>query len=329
MEFLTGAKLTKAIKELLHEPEVRCAVAFWGKGCDEWLAGNSARVICNLRSGGTNPHALEKLQSVDLRQYDTLHAKVIIGKTHSIVGSANISTNGLGFEGIETTGWHEAGMRLDTSDELTSWFEDLWKNQSRPILPNDWKEAKKKWKLRQSAKPTLPNFGSFDIAQKRLPFLEYPGDTDYEENQEGIEEQIGRYDQQISSRLRMGSDIDDERDVSLLKDRWILSFEISKKGKLLTRPLYFTKLSKVRVKKSHKYNGEGQFTDALLAEETQTPQPFDPNKENFRTAFFQILSLERYRNFRDLDYKKSYYQPCVKIIKPFWRDVRAAYKQLS
>jgi hypothetical protein len=158
MQFLTGSILTNAIKEILKEPDVCCAVAFWGKGCNDWLKGKNARVICNLASGGTNPFALKslKLSNKGLKQNDQLHAKVFIGRTHTIVASANVSANGLGFEGIEQKGWLEAGVKIETTSEQIDWFESLWRSKiCRPISLADWNEAIDAWESRKKLQQQL------------------------------------------------------------------------------------------------------------------------------------------------------------------------------
>jgi len=92
-----------------------------------------------LTTGGTNPHALEE-GAADLRQCDTLHAKVYIGRTQSVVCSANASINGLALEGTEQSGWIEAGTIVPTTPIISQWFEDLWGHITREIGADDWAE---------------------------------------------------------------------------------------------------------------------------------------------------------------------------------------------
>jgi hypothetical protein len=331
VKFLSGRELTVAIKKLLKEPRMRCAVAFWGNDCDKWLKSKSARVICNLSAGGTNPHALKKLQlpSKNLKQYDLLHAKVFIGKKHSIVASANVSSNGLGFEGIEQKGWHEAGVQIDTSEDLTTWFEKLWTGSARSITSNDWKEAKRKWKLRQQAKPTLPNFGSFDVNQNNLPFLDWYGPFEWESIKENIVKQYGWFDDKVEELIDNGVEIVEPRDRKLLKDRWALRWEANKDGIQKSKKLYFVKMSDKFIAKAYRYTGEKTEYDVLLGEEKQPPMPFDPKEENFISAFSKVLLLEKYKVIRGNDQKGSYYQSCRDLVKPFWKDLKEEYERLA
>lgn len=116
MEFLTGDKLRKAIEKLAKGKKLRLAVAFWGTGSENLLGdalGGDIRIICNLKSGGTNPYVLENFPRDKVKQHDHLHAKVYIGEDKVVVTSANASANGLGLEGSEQNFWEEAGVLVD------------------------------------------------------------------------------------------------------------------------------------------------------------------------------------------------------------------------
>ncbi|EQD26331.1 hypothetical protein B2A_15687, partial [mine drainage metagenome] len=122
-------------------------------------SGESLRIICNLASGGTNPAAIDRLRElkhVELRQMDDLHAKVIVTDHAVIVGSANVSANGLGYEDSEVKGWHEAGILSDSAEHTKvaqEWFDRLW-DKSRVILDEDMKAAEKRWKSRRNLRPS-------------------------------------------------------------------------------------------------------------------------------------------------------------------------------
>ena len=104
MKFLFDAELRAAVQNLQRKRQWYCAVAFWGRGAEELTRGighDNVKIICNLKSGGTNPYVIEVLQHQNVRQNDLLHAKVYLGDNAAIVCSANASANGLGFEGRE------------------------------------------------------------------------------------------------------------------------------------------------------------------------------------------------------------------------------------
>ncbi|MGQ2941858.1 MAG: hypothetical protein ACT6Q7_10160 [Blastomonas fulva] len=91
-----------------------------------------AKLICDVSLGGTNPKALVDLGAPNrktLRHVEGLHAKVYLSDRGMVIGSANASGGGIGFE--RTAGLIEAGTRhappsvayADASD----WFNKLWR----------------------------------------------------------------------------------------------------------------------------------------------------------------------------------------------------------
>ncbi|MEG3086297.1 phospholipase D family protein [Sphingomonas sp. PB4P5] len=140
IKFLTGGDLATAIKEVLSGADVRCAVAYWGAGIDQAFPPSegppAARIICDVTRGGTSPKALVDLGATKnklLRHVPDLHAKVYISDRGAVVGSANASSNGIGFD--TGPGLIEAGMLLAPADtgfaEAGAWFALLWKRSKK------------------------------------------------------------------------------------------------------------------------------------------------------------------------------------------------------
>lgn len=154
----------KAIKRAVREAEViDVAVAFWGSGGEtifqRW-SGRRLRIICNLAQGGTNPKAIRallELPNVEVLQQDDLHAKLILTDKSLIVGSANVSSNGLGLEGAEQAAWRELGMLSESSSERSTakrWFAIQWA-AARTIKELDLKKAEAAWKARRKMRPKM------------------------------------------------------------------------------------------------------------------------------------------------------------------------------
>ncbi|MFK8331225.1 phospholipase D family protein [Pseudomonas sp. BJa5] len=154
--FIGPEQYRKALRSMVaQEASLDVAVAFWGDGAEAIIHpedGKALRVICNLRSGGTNPAVIKLLvdraktmDHVQIRQCDRLHAKLVVGPNSAIIGSANISANGLGFEGSEVAHWLEAAIQTVDKQEVESaqkWFEQLWlSSDSRPITAQDLADA--------------------------------------------------------------------------------------------------------------------------------------------------------------------------------------------
>ena len=160
---LDGDKYLNKVSDLIKNgKKVRIAVAFWGAQSEslfEGFSGEHLQIICNLSMGGSNPTIIEKLmtiENVEVRQLDQLHAKLVLSDNGMVVGSANMSANGLGFEGEESDGFFELGVYITDSILLTDtahWFDNKW-NRARKISEQDIEVAKKKWLKRRGVRPS-------------------------------------------------------------------------------------------------------------------------------------------------------------------------------
>lgn len=169
--FISPHEYKDYLSQMVEEEEsLDVAVAFWGKGAEKLIHPNPnkpIRMICNLLSGGTNPKAIQffldearKGADISIRQCDRLHAKVMLGKRQALIGSANLSANGLGLEGAESAHWLEAAVLSRDASVVESarcWFEDLWQSElTREIKGDDIKAAIKAWELNRGNRPGLP-----------------------------------------------------------------------------------------------------------------------------------------------------------------------------
>lgn len=156
--FISSVSYKKAVKSIISEGgEILCAVAFWGRGAESLfrkVESTRLKIICNLRSGATNPDIINSLRQradVTIKQHDRLHAKVILGTKTALIGSANFSTNGLNLEGEELEGWEEAGFVTadrQSIKRIRQWYKVLW-NSSRDITDKDIAETKEVWEQRR------------------------------------------------------------------------------------------------------------------------------------------------------------------------------------
>jgi len=138
MAFISGDSWTSSVINILKQDLVLdCAVAFLGEKSIELFKNRQklARLICNLDSGVTNPYAVEeliKMPNVKVLNYSRLHAKVYCNSKTCIIGSGNISSNGLALEGSELEGWEEAGIISTELKEINAsiaWFNNLWNSK--------------------------------------------------------------------------------------------------------------------------------------------------------------------------------------------------------
>ncbi len=110
--------------------------------------------------GGTNPDEIAIIMQlgVQVRHSNRLHAKVYRFDAEAVVGSANASCNGLGFEGAATGMWSEASVRIAEKallSEIDRWFDNEWDN-AFPVTNADLDRARLAFNERVRLKKSLP-----------------------------------------------------------------------------------------------------------------------------------------------------------------------------
>lgn len=178
--FLGPEQYTAALVRMVaEESSLDVAVAFWGKGAEMKVHPDESkpiRIVCNLLSGGTNPWVIGRFlkraelnSNIKIRQCDLLHAKVLVGRSQAIIGSANISANGLGLDGTETGRWIEAGVHTTAIEEVEgarAWFDQLWSSAStRAITSDDLARAIVAYKRHRGTRPDLIAAGPFSFSK--------------------------------------------------------------------------------------------------------------------------------------------------------------------
>ncbi|SEJ22175.1 PLD-like domain-containing protein [Azotobacter beijerinckii] len=184
--FLSSENYLDQVKQLADSSRnLSLAVAFWGDGSEklfESWQGESLRILCNLGSGGTNPYVIRRLLAlantrcgIEVRTLDDLHAKVMLGDNGAVVGSANFSSNGLGLEGDECSGWREAGLFTNDAAQLAivqAWFDGIW-DAARQISEEALQQAESNWEKRRNARPQK-NIGDSLLEQDIVTLKDRP-----------------------------------------------------------------------------------------------------------------------------------------------------------
>jgi hypothetical protein len=93
-----------------------------------------------------------------VRYLNGLHAKVYLGDRAAIVGSANASATGTGWEGAEARGLVEAAVKVENDQTLKSiaaWMNRRW-SAATEVTDADIKAARKIWRRRRATRPAAP-----------------------------------------------------------------------------------------------------------------------------------------------------------------------------
>jgi len=157
MRFLEGNSYSQEIERLfLNNSRLDVAVAFFGIDVFPLINESSKpiRIICNLESGACNPYLIKKvlkLANIEVKTNRRLHAKTLIQDECVVLGSANISANGMSLEGKEIEGWIETGVCTDSSEVIRDskeWFKNLWES-STVVTVNSLENFIDNWRLKQ------------------------------------------------------------------------------------------------------------------------------------------------------------------------------------
>ncbi|MGI4732472.1 MAG: phospholipase D family protein [Janthinobacterium lividum] len=324
-EFKHGAALTAVIKDILAEDGVRAAVAFWGRGCEDWVTGGDAKIIANLRMGGTNPHALKKVKA-SIKRCERLHAKVFIGRDRAVVASANVSINGLALEGAETASWIEAGIVTDDVASIGGWFDDLWLRGSHDITGPDWERAEAAWSLRPRAKPSLESFADFDVDADTLPLVTWIDDSTWTVNEHEVRKQLGHFDALAKQRVDAGIGISDPVDESVLKERWVLCWMKGARARTMKDVPWFAETSATIVRNGFSYDHDGKPSDVMLAPESDSAQPFDPGEKRFVAALRETLRNSAFQRLHEDEKEgEGWFAARQPLLRQFWAQLKQVY----
>lgn len=335
MTFLVGEALEKAIRKVTRGAEVRCAVAFWGHRAEKLFSDpRGARIICNLRAGGTNPGEIEKLKAAGaiVRQSDRLHAKVYVGRDWAIVTSANASANGLGLEGQEQASWIEAGVELKDPSAAAGWFEEQWKG-SREIEDKDIREAKSRWKHRRRNRPSLNSFDDFETEVLELPlFSWWSKGPKWETLKDNVKDQIGYYTNELDRHIDNSMEIEHPEDEPILGQPgiWVLCWQRTSSGLPSQRgkPYWFYTDQVVR-KAGFYVDDKSKLYDVVISVQEPPPEPFDATDRLFRQALREVVGRNEHKAFREGEYEGSWFASRQKLMRPLWRDLKERYRELA
>ena len=163
--FLTEEKqqIFDRVQELCHKnTPLKVAVAYWGDqalektGLQSRINADSktVQVLCDLESGSCNPDEIQKLIDADVqvKSLKGLHAKVWISENMIVIGSANASSNGLGFY---HDGYREAAVCMTNASfakTVTNWFDRLWDDEHAICASQKMDLAEKRWDRRKQAR---------------------------------------------------------------------------------------------------------------------------------------------------------------------------------
>lgn len=167
----TNAQIREAIQSVLARTDVRRVVlsGFVGEGAEELIPKpKGVEVYCWDREGATNPDAVRALLRTGAKVFfvSNLHCKVYWGSGRGcVVGSANLSQNGLGNEGLS-----EVAVQLPArSFDMTSYLRRLRHTRVTEAVLNEFEERCRRYRGRNKAQELLTPNKALKRTRRRTP----------------------------------------------------------------------------------------------------------------------------------------------------------------
>lgn len=267
--FLDETQIRKAISNIFSgSKKIDCAVAFVGEKAIDFIESNcKVRLICNLESGATNPNAIKELikNNVEVKTLSSLHAKVYIGDSYAVIGSANLTANGLGLEGDEIFGLIEAGFQVEDTIEkrnIVKWWKELWE-LSIKVEEDDLEQYIEKWSKRRKIRPTHTIEKSLlkilvdtpeKIKDRRIFIVIYTENQMSDEAQQTLTDTKNKKKYGINVEAYEGWD-------QLPEDAHLLDFYVGPQGGVYYQGIYKTPDKKILIKFS---NSDGEEETLFL-----------------------------------------------------------------
>lgn len=335
--FLFENELSDAIKNILKkESDLYIAVAFIGDEASQWINPNAKniKIICNLTMGGTNPAEVKEIMNKfgigNIKQIDNLHAKLYIGSEHVIVGSANMSNNGLG---TQPNALREAGYKFKrdqpSGQRSLDWFYKLWES-AHPITHQDLKDAAEKWSQRDRVRNGNWKSHFKDICKYNFERNDFPLITWYKNYDNSISEKLkeGRSEKEVrelEEKIYHSIDIECQSDLQhLTRGRCILMYQQTKAG------LVAKKSSGLTVYKSHSIIVEQAYhlddepnidIDVMLCDEVDPI--FGLNQQPIYEKFRNLINQDKYRLLRDYENGENcWFHPRIELMRQFWKELQ-------
>lgn len=298
----------------------KIAVAFLGQGYKKFVTPKELESIIISPTEGSNPYAIQQLaKDIGWKKIfflSKLHAKIYIGEKETLIGSANLSHNGLS---DNKGSLQEACVKMPTAKDVLSTYKYLLSKAKKEFKDESAKKealAKlfKVWGKRITAglekqkSNNVPIFKNYDSLANDSFFLEWFMSEDPEPDfKEGISLDCNAFKDWVYLPKKD----------TIEKNDWILYWRRNNNGKCRENG----KLSWVYV--HHIFRdviSYGKYTNLAVEyiNEDKPPVPFQLTPD-FKKAFVTVINREKYKAFRkdDKDGEDPFVASSPKLMKLF------------
>lgn len=299
MIFLQSKDIARSIKKC--RPHL-IAVAYIGIDWKNFIDHENLDKIIISPTLGSNPYAIEEL--VKFVTWDkvfflnNLHAKIYIGKKSAIIGSSNLTKNGL----AESDGLLEAATKIKKSKtikEITLYYEELENLANKMYLNEEskkerllylktiWSKAYSHSIIKEKKRSDNSLINYEPLTNQDFYIAWYQEDDNYE-----YSSKIDPIEDFIEEEMHF---LEEDK---IFENKWILSWRITNKDKphKTVKPtwIYINEIINKGIKSKDSY----KYTKlAFSRTDREKPKaPFELTDEVIK-AFKDIISKEKYKSF--------------------------------
>ncbi|VAY87224.1 conserved hypothetical protein [mine drainage metagenome] len=273
----------------------KIAVAYVGSGWEAYLQQSDLKeMVISLRLG-TNPHAvceiIKKIGEDNVYYLDDLHSKIYLGEKSALIGSMNLSANGLGGGRYETGCVISDAKNLQSLNELFSKYKNESTNASsnkgilklRDLIKEDEKaKINGVFKATKSDKTSIADFEP-KIYQGRIHVVGYDENYEIKYNKEELSKLtlgISNYDDFFDDALAV-----ENSGVKVKEFDWLLMWDIAN-ANTEVRWMY------VEYVVVNGATNSNDFTTLVGATKNQklVPKPFDLSKKEVRDVIKKTIT---------------------------------------
>lgn len=335
MEIISGQNIATSIKDICPK---KIAVAFIGADYSSFLDDDCIKNLeCIILSPteGSNPYAISDLSKKigwgKIFFLSRLHAKIYIGDQESIIGSSNLSRNGL--IGDET-GLYETCVKIDSNKQSLEIFNDIL-SKAKKEYPNE--------KSKRDALDSLfciynrrKSIGLESTKDESLDFLNYEwengerfyinwysGGSDECKNTEKTERICGDDIEKVNGEEQSSVFTEDD---AIKKNKWILNWKSQNyKDKIDRRAkIFWVYIDDIINRGWNDGKGSPYTKLAVQLKSLSKHRPNPPFKitKEFTEAFRKVIDKEKYAIlFNDNPYTASS-TDIAQIMPSFLKDVK-------
>lgn len=333
MEILKGSDIANGLKQI--KPH-KIAVAFIGSDYDSYLDDSCLNALDSIvlsPTEGSNPKAISKLvKSVGWEKVhflSRLHAKIYIGKDETIIGSSNLSKNGL--IGNEN-GLYEICVKTKSNEEFDEIFNEILNEayEEFPDVRSKQKALDDLYHIYNKRKSMKLERGSNEVAD----FKDYDWNKDEHFYLTYYGTGSGNYTEKTKKSIDEGDDEDCMsfiEDDEIFENKWLLYWKCQNNGNKVdkrTKPswLYIDKIIP-------KGFDDGKYDDGtnspytklavqLKSLSSNRPSPPFEITKDFIESFRNVIEQEQYEIlFNDNPYVASS-EDILSIMPEFFADIK-------